>query len=119
MSRPLFDIAREIASDWKTPSNQSKTYLKGMFYLLGMDDRVADLDASTAVRMFMLYSKEWTGPGADRIKAELAKMRSTNSPKNADLLASMDFARCEMSLTTCEMCDARSEERRVGKERRS
>jgi hypothetical protein len=106
MSRPLFDIAREIATDWKTPSHQARTYLKAMYYLLGMDDWVADLDASTAVRMFLLYSREWTGPTAERIKAELVKMRSSVSPTNADLLAAGNFTPLAMSLSSCEMCDA-------------
>ena len=69
-----------------------------MHYLLGMDDRVADLDASTAVRMFLLYAKEWAGPAAERIKAELAKMRSTNAPKNSDLLTASPFASIALSL---------------------
>ena len=105
MSRPLFDIAREIASDWATPSHQAKTYLKGMFYLLGMDDRVADLDATTTVRMFLLYAKTWTGPIAERVKAELAAMRSTNSPTNADLLSANQFPTSDLTLGSCELCD--------------
>lgn len=106
MSRPLFDIAREIASDWKTPTPQARTYLKGLYYLLGMDDRAADLDASTAVRMFLLYSKEWTGPVAERVKAELMQMRTSKAPTNAELLAAQSFAPCDMTLDSCELCAA-------------
>src|SRR5438552_2283856 len=86
MARPLFEIAREIAADWQTPTPQAKSYLKGMYYLLGMDDRVADLDAPTTVRMFLLYAKTWTGPTAERIKAELQALRTAAAPKNAELL---------------------------------
>ena len=59
MARPLFEIARETAADWEKPSPQAKPYLKGMLYLLGVDDHVADLDAMTVLRFFLLYSKEW------------------------------------------------------------
>lgn len=106
MSRPLFDIAREIAADWANPSTQAKTYLKGLHYLLGMDDRVADLDATTAVRMFLLYSKEWTGPVAERVKAELTGMRKTNAPSNTDLLQADRFPVSDLTLSHCESCDA-------------
>lgn len=106
MSRPLFDIAREIAADWASPSHQARTYLKGMYYLLGMDDRVADLDAMTTVRMFLLYSKGWTGPVAERVKAELSAMRSTNLPTNAELLASNRFPVSDLNQMSCDSCDA-------------
>lgn len=106
MSRPLFEIALEIASDWKAPSPQAKAYLKGMHYLLGMDDIVADLDAGTTVRMFLLYSKEWTGAVAERIKAELAAMRSSNIPRNADLLTARPFPATDLAIATCDLCDA-------------
>src|SRR5205823_2269422 len=79
-------------------------YLKGMFYLLGMDDCVADLDAMTAVRMFLLYSRDWKGTVADRVKAELSSMRSSHRPTNAELLAAIPFAVAEQA-NTCEMCD--------------
>ncbi len=106
MARPLFEIARDIASDWQIPTHQAKTYLKSMYYLLGMDDLVADLDAKTAVRLFLLYAKEWTGPTADRIKAELTTMRLTNKPTNADLLASNRFAAAALTQASCGLCDA-------------
>lgn len=106
MPRPLFEIAQEVASDWKETSPQAKTYLKGMFYLLGMDDQVADLDATTAVRMFLLYSKGWTGAVAERVKTELAAMRSTRLPKNADLFASIPFPVCDVAIDCCELCEA-------------
>ncbi len=106
MARPLFEIAAEILTDWQTPSPQAKSYVKGMFYLLGMDDRAADLDASTTVRMFLLYSKTWTGPVADRVKAELQVMRSANAPTNAQLLSQRPFTPCQNVVTHCEVCDA-------------
>jgi hypothetical protein len=106
MPRPLFEIAREVSADWKNPSPQAKTYLKGMYYLLGMDDLVADLNAATAVRMFLLYSKEWLGPVAERIKAELQIMRRTHLPKNADLFSTEQFAACDLSIECCDLCEA-------------
>jgi len=105
MARPLFEIAKEISADWQRPSPQAKTYLKGMYYLLGMDDYAADLNATTTVRMFLLYSKEWTGPVAERVKAELQAMRSTGTPTNADLLGQIAFPKCDVAITHCELCD--------------
>jgi hypothetical protein len=106
MARPLFEIAREIVADWQNPSPQAKTYLKGLLYLLGMDDRVADLDASTAVRMFLLYAKQWTGPVAERVKAELQGMRSSHGPNNAYFLKSHTFAVSQEKVAGCDLCDA-------------
>lgn len=106
MARPLFEIALEIAADWKNPTPAAKTYLKGMYSLLGMDDIVADLNASTTVRMFLLYCKEWVGPVADRVKAELTAMRSSTFPKNADLLNGDRFPVVDVSISSCELCDA-------------
>jgi hypothetical protein len=71
-----------------------------------MDDVVADLDASTTVRMLLLYSKEWTGPIADRVKAELVAMRKSMRPTNAELLASSAFAANPIAIDGCELCDA-------------
>lgn len=104
MARPLFEIARDIVADWPAPSPQAKTYLKGLHYLLGMDDRVADLDAMTTVRMFLLYSKPWTGPVAERIKAELQAMRSAHAPGNADLLKECVFPASQQAIDGCELC---------------
>jgi hypothetical protein len=71
-----------------------------------MDDRVADLDAMTTVRMFLLYSKDWCGPTADRVKAELQDMRRANAPTNNDLLLSPQFQSSDLSITHCELCEA-------------
>ena len=82
MTRPLFEIAKEIAGDWKTPSPQAKAYLKGLYYLLGMDDHSSPTWMRwRPVRMFLLYSKEWCGPTADRVKAELQDMRARTRHK--------------------------------------
>jgi hypothetical protein len=106
MTRPLFEIAKEIALDWKVPTPQAKAYLKGLYYLVGMDDRVADLDAMTTVRMLLLYSKDWRGDTADRVKAELQAMRSAKAPINADLLQLPHLQAVSCSITHCELCDA-------------
>jgi hypothetical protein len=75
-----------------------------MYYLLGMDDRVADLDAMTAVRMFLLYSKDWAGAVAERVKAELQSMRLTKAPTNLDLITAHSFDQSELTISHCEMC---------------
>ena len=71
MPRPLHEIARDIAANWTTPSPHAKAYLKAMHYLIGIDDYFAAGNARRIVRCFLLYSKDWQGPDADRIKAEL------------------------------------------------
>jgi hypothetical protein len=104
MARPLFEIAKEISADWPGPTPQAKAYLKGLYYLLGMDDHAADLDASTAVRMFLLYSKIWIGPTSDRIKAELQALRKAGTT-NAELLQQSSFVEIADGITHCESCD--------------
>ena len=106
MARAAFEVAKDIAADWTVVSPQAKTYLKGMHYLLGMDDFVADLDAPTTVRMFLLYSKGWTGPVAEKIKVELQTMRTTRNPKNADLIETNPFPIVEFAIDSCELCSA-------------
>src|SRR5947209_2545495 len=106
MGRPLFDIAKEIVADWQSPSPPARAYLKGMLYLLGMDDHSADLDATTTVRLFLLYAKEWKGPVAERVKAELQEMRTRRSPSNAELLSQGKYAASTLTLDSCELCDA-------------
>ena len=106
MARPLFEIAREISADWAIPSPQAKAYLKGMYYLVGMDDLAADLNADTTVRMFLLYSKTWAGPVAERVKAELKAMRISHGPTSAELLQSYPITPSQIAIDGCEQCHA-------------
>jgi hypothetical protein len=74
MPRPLHEIARDIAATWPTPSPHAKAYLKAMHYLIGIEDYFAAGNARRIVRCFLLYSKEWQGADADRIKTELREV---------------------------------------------
>ena len=76
MPRPLHEIARDIAATWQTPSPHAKAYLKAMHYLIGIEDSFAAGSARRIVRCFLLYSKEWQGADAERIKAELNEIGS-------------------------------------------
>src|SRR6516225_6588426 len=71
MARPLFEIAREITAAWPVPSPHAKAYLKAMHYVIDIDDSFAAGSARRIVRCFLLYSKEWQGRDAERIKEEL------------------------------------------------
>src|SRR5947209_3844731 len=74
MTRPLHEIARDIAATWPVPSPHAKAYLKAMHYLVGIEDNFAAGNARRIVRCFLLYSKQWQGTDAERIKAELREV---------------------------------------------
>src|SRR5438270_6888623 len=74
MPRPLHEIARDIAVAWPARSPHAKAYLKAMHYLVGIEDNFAAGNARRIVRCFLLYSKEWQGADADRIKTELREV---------------------------------------------
>jgi hypothetical protein len=73
-TRPLYEIAREIAARWPTASPHAKAYLKAMHYLVDIEDSFAAGHARKVVRSFLLYSKEWQGDVAERVKAELREL---------------------------------------------
>src|SRR5438045_9733752 len=83
-TRPLYAIAQEIAATWQMPSPHAKAYLKAMHYLVGIDDAFSAGNARRIVRCFLLYSKEWLGADADRIKEELREI--SQQPEDAPAL---------------------------------
>jgi hypothetical protein len=72
--RPLYQIALDIGATWQTPSPHAKAYLKAMRYLVDINDSFAAGNARRIVRCFLLYSKDWQGADAERIKEELREI---------------------------------------------
>lgn len=79
--RPIEEIAREIARDWKNPHFAAKPYLRAM--LLG--DFGHDGEKSV-VLYFLSNASTWRGDVARRVKAEL-KERAIyfNARRNIEL----------------------------------
>lgn len=74
--RPLYEIAAEIAGDWKRVYFGAVPYLNAMRYLDGIDDSIGDQDADEIVAYFLSNAASWRGPVARRVKAELKEMIS-------------------------------------------
>ncbi len=102
MTRPLYQIALEIDAHWPTPSPHAKAYLKAMRYLIGIEDAFSAGHARRIVRCFLLYSKEWQGEEAERIKAELRDLGKlerddvTPLPASQGPPAGVEPAACEL-----------------------
>ena len=117
MSRPLHQIARDIAATWPVPSPHAKAYLKAMHYLIGIEDNFAAGNAKRIVRCFLLYSKDWQGPDAERLKAELREIGEQGStgvagaesskPRSAGSIRGFEDSAPATQITApvvCELC---------------
>ena len=71
MTRPIYDIAEEIARDWRKPYFGAVPYLNAMHSLVDLDSRYVAEDAEGILRYFLANSGTWKGETAKRIKAEL------------------------------------------------
>jgi len=72
--RSLYEIVKEIRSDWKNVNYAAAPYLDAMGSLNSIqDDYYADSGVSI-VLYFLSNASSWRGPVAKRIKAELKKM---------------------------------------------
>jgi hypothetical protein len=74
INRPIFEIAAEIAADWKKPYFGAVPYLDAMRNLRSIDDRFYYDDARSMVRYFLANASTWRGDKAKSIKAELKEM---------------------------------------------
>lgn len=72
--RPLYEIAKEIRSDWKKVYFGAVPYLEAMETLNGMDDKFICDDAEEIVLYFLSNAASWRGEVARRVKAELKDM---------------------------------------------
>lgn len=74
MTRPIYEIAREIRNDWKRPYFGAVPYLDAMFALNTIDDTFFDDGARSVVLYFLANANTWKGDTARRVKAELKAM---------------------------------------------
>jgi hypothetical protein len=73
--RPIYEIAREIHSDWGAKTYfGAKPYISAMLSLSSVDDKYMFDDARTIIRYFLSNAVSWRGEVARRIKAELKEM---------------------------------------------
>ena len=75
MVRPLYEIAKEIRSDWGSKIYfGAKPYLGAMLTLNSIDDMYMCDSAKTIVMYFLSNASSWRGAVAKRVKAELKQM---------------------------------------------
>lgn len=79
--RPIWQIAREIRSDWKKPYFGAVPYLQAMLQLEKMDDWLNHDTAKSIVLYFLSNAKTWRGGVAQHIKAELKAMLKTQEQR--------------------------------------
>ena len=75
MSRPLYEIAREIRKDWSPVSPYAKPYLDAMRELSSINDDYYADSARSVVLYFLSNAASWRGENARRIKAELKSLK--------------------------------------------
>lgn len=74
MTRPINQIAREIARDWHNVNYAAKPYLSAMYQLEQISDSYYYDSGESVVRYFLANAGTWRGETAKRIKAELKEM---------------------------------------------
>jgi len=73
-NRPLFQIAKDIRTDWKKPYFGAVPYLDAMRDLSDINDNYGFDSARSIVQYFLANAGTWRGETAKRIKAELKAM---------------------------------------------
>lgn len=74
MTRPIHEIAAEIAADWEKPYFGAVPYLDAMRSLDKITDRYGEDSAKWIVLYFLSNATTWRGDTARRVKAELKAM---------------------------------------------
>lgn len=74
MTRPIYEIAREIQNDWKRPYFGAVPYLEAMQSLDSIRDNYYDDTGESVVLYFLANANTWRGETARRVKAELKAM---------------------------------------------
>ena len=74
MARPIYEIADDIASDWKNPNYGAVPYLEAMRTIVNIEDNYYLDSADSVVRYFLANAGTWRGETARTIKAELKGM---------------------------------------------
>lgn len=71
MSRPIFEIAREIGHTWPAMNYAAKPYHEAMLHLQTIHDEYGMDSAKSIVLYFLSNASTWRGDIARRTKAEL------------------------------------------------
>ena len=74
MSRPLYEIARDIRADWIKVNYAAKPYLDAMRDLDNITDNYLNDSGRSVVLYFLANAGTWKGEKAKAIKAELKGM---------------------------------------------
>lgn len=69
--RAIFQIAREIAEDWKKPSPYAVPYIQAMKDIHSLNDDYYCDSGRSVVLYFLSNAGTWRGEVAKRIKKEL------------------------------------------------
>ena len=77
MTRPIYEIAREIEKDWKNIYFGAKPYLQAMYSLDSIQDNYMLDSGFSVVAYFLANATTWRGPVARAIKKELNDMLKT------------------------------------------
>jgi len=72
--RPLYEIAKEIRTDWKKVYFGAVPYLEAMQTLDSINDNYMFDSAKSIVLYFLSNASTWRGETAKRVKAELKAM---------------------------------------------
>jgi hypothetical protein len=74
MSRPIYEIAREIRADWLKPYFGAVPYLIAMETLTSLTDNYGCDSARSVLAYFLSNATTWRGETARKIKLELKAM---------------------------------------------
>jgi hypothetical protein len=73
-NRPLYEIARDIRTNWPKVNYAAAPYLAAMRNLNAISDKYIYDTGASVVRYFLANASSWRGPEAKRIKLELNAM---------------------------------------------
>jgi len=74
MSRPIYQIAEEIKTDWKKVYFGAEPYLGALFELNVITDNYGFDSGHSIVAYFLANASTWRGEVARRIKKELNEL---------------------------------------------
>lgn len=74
--RPIYQIAFEIAKDWKTPYFGAVPYINAMKSINNIDDMYGEDTAKSILCYFLANAQTWRGEVARRVKAEIKQLTS-------------------------------------------
>ena len=73
-NRPIYEIARDIRTNWPKVNYAAAPYLAAMRDINAISDKYIYDTGASVVRYFLANASSWRGPEAKRIKAELKAM---------------------------------------------